>query len=321
MNTDPALLRAFVEVAEASNFGRAAEVLHLDPSTVSRQVGQLERRLGLRLFDRTTRQVWLTDAGKALLGEAKAALDALDGFGRAAKAIDRQHRGEIVVGFQVHAINSEVLSWVSEAAAAVDEVNVRLLEGNFADPSTGLGDRSVDLAFTFLPFDTTGIDTVPLFRLPWLMFLPADHRLAGHDQVWLRDLFDEPWVPQSTHDLVFYEYWQARDLGHTGGGPFDNGYDTPEASLALIATGRAVGPGASARPLLQLDGVVAVPVADDRHTTVALCWVSDSLTPAASRFRDVLVDLGRAALGHQPGAPAPVTFASPARNRLETRRL
>lgn len=314
MNNDPALLRAFVEVAESSSFGQAAEVLHLDPSTVSRQIGQLERRLGLRLFDRTTRQVWLTDAGRALLGDARAALDALDGFGRAARAIDRQHRGEVVVGFQVHAINSEVLGWVSEAEAAVDGVSVRLLEGNFADPSTGLRDRSVDLAFAFLPFDTTGMETAPLFDLPWLMFLPSNHRLAGNDKVWLRDLFDEPWVPQSTDDLVFYEFWQARDLGHTGGGPPDKGYDTPEASLAVIATGRAIGPGASARPLLQLDGVVAVPVADDRHTTVALCWVSDSLTPAASQFRDSLLELARAA---NPNSEA-VTIGSQTRNRPET---
>lgn len=309
MNTDPALLRAFVEVADTANFGRAAEVLHVDPSTVSRQIGQLERRLGLRLFERTTRQVWITDAGRALLADARSALAAIDRFGLAARAIDRQHRGEVVLGFQAHAINAEVLGWVNEAEAATDGISVRLQEGNFADPSTGLRDRSVDLAFTFMPFDTTGLSTTALFDLPWLMFLPADHRLAVEEKVWLRDLFDDPWVPQTTDDMVFFDFWQARDLGHTSTAPSDKGYPTPEAALALIATGRAVGPGASARPLLQLDGVVAVPVADERHTTVALAWVTDGLTPGAAKFRDALV------------AAALVTEGSQTRNRPETQRL
>jgi DNA-binding transcriptional LysR family regulator len=300
MNTDPALLRAFVEVADTSSFGRAAEALHLDPSTVSRQVGQLERRLGVRLFERTTRQVWLTDAGRALLGDARAVLDSLDAFGRAATAVCRQQDDEVVVGFQVHAINADVLGWVREAEARTASIRVRLDEGNFADPSTGLRDRSADLAFVFLPFDSTGIETAALFELPWLMFLPADHRYARHRQVWLRDLVDEPWGSARTDDTIFRDYWLARDV-RGDDAPTLPGSDTPEASLALIATGHAIGPGASARPLLQLDGVVAVPVADPRRTTVALAWVAGGLTPGAARFRDALLAVAGAALA----APRP----------------
>lgn len=296
MNTDPTLLGAFVEVARTSSFGRAAEALHLDPSSVSRQVAQLERRLGVRLFERTTRQVWLTDAGAALLPDAEAVMDALDSFARSASAVDRASRGEVVVGFQAHAINSEVLGWISDAAEGDDDhdsVAVRLQEGSFADPSTGLRDRSTDLSIVFLPFDDTGIESAPLFDLPWLMFLPTGHRLADRPAVALDALFDEPWIPPATDDQVFRHYWQAMDLRDDRPMPEAPDCATPEAGLALIATGRAIGSGASAREPLHLDGVVAVPVSDDRRTTVALAWRSGPLARPVAQLRDLLLDRAR----------------------------
>jgi DNA-binding transcriptional LysR family regulator len=293
MNTDLTLLRAFVEVARCSSFGRAAEGLHLDPSTVSRQVAQLERRLGLKLFERTTRQVWLTDAGRALLTRADEVLAAAETFERTAAAVDRQHRGELVIGFQVHAINATVLGWVAGAEAASPGLSVRLQEGNFTDPSTGLRDQSCDLAFVFLPFDTTGIETAPLYELPWLMFLPSNHRLAAKRSVELAECLDEPWGCAASDDQIFCDYWLAVDVAGDRTRPPSPAFATPEAALAHIATGRAIGTGASARPGLHLDGVVAVPVADERCTTVALAWVEGQLSSDAERLRDAVLDRAR----------------------------
>jgi DNA-binding transcriptional LysR family regulator len=291
MNTDLTLLRAFVEVARCSSFGRAAETLHLDPSTVSRQVAQLERRLGLKLFERTTRQVWVTEAGRALLPRAEEVLGAAATFDATAAAVDRQRRGELVVGFQAHAINATVLGWVAEAAT--DGISVRLQEGNFTDPSTGLIDRSCDLAFVFLPFDTSGLEVAPLYELPWLLFLPTHHRLAGRSSIHLHEVLDEPWGCAASDDRVFCDYWLAADVAGDRTRPPSPAFATPEAALAHIATGRAIGTGASARPGLQLDGVVAVPVADDRRTTVALAWVDGQLSSDAARVRDELLARAR----------------------------
>ena len=294
MNTDLTLLRAFVEVARCSSFGRAADTLHLDPSTVSRQVAQLERRLGLKLFERTTRQVWVTDAGRALLPRAEDVLASAATFDATAAAVDRQRRGELVVGFQVHAINATVLGWVAEAEAVTGGISVRLQEGNFADPSTGLRNRSCDLAFVFLPFDTAGLEVAPLYELPWLLFLPAHHRLASRSSIHLDEVLDEAGGCAASDDRIFCDYWLATDLAGNRKRPPSPAFATPEAALAHIATGRAIGTGASARPGLQLDGVVAVPVADDRRTTVALAWVDGQLTDDAARMRDELLARARA---------------------------
>src|SRR3954454_1694963 len=83
-------LATFVAVAEEGSFTRASTRLHVVQSAVSASVRTLERELGAALFDRTTHRVELTDAGSALLPEARTTLAA----GRAAReAVDGVRRG------------------------------------------------------------------------------------------------------------------------------------------------------------------------------------------------------------------------------------
>jgi len=78
-------LEHFVAVAEERNFTRAARRLHLVQSALSVSIRSLERELDTQLFERTTREVRLTDAGRVLLPEARRTLDAAAG----AQAIHR----------------------------------------------------------------------------------------------------------------------------------------------------------------------------------------------------------------------------------------
>ena len=78
-------LAVFVAVAEEGSFTRAADRLHVVQSAVSAGVRNLERELGARLFDRSTHKVALSDAGRALLPEARATLEAA---GAARDAVD-----------------------------------------------------------------------------------------------------------------------------------------------------------------------------------------------------------------------------------------
>ena len=82
-------LRSFVAVATKLNFSRAAEELHLTQQSLSAQIQQLEKRLGVVLLERTTRRVELTEAGSALLDEASSALAGI------AAGLDRVRRVQV----------------------------------------------------------------------------------------------------------------------------------------------------------------------------------------------------------------------------------
>ena len=78
MDVDARLWRSFTTVAEELHYGRAADRLHITQPALSRQIRDLERALGVTLFDRTSRRVALSQAGRAVLSQARRALTESD---------------------------------------------------------------------------------------------------------------------------------------------------------------------------------------------------------------------------------------------------
>jgi DNA-binding transcriptional LysR family regulator len=95
-------LRAFVAVAEQGNFARAAAELRLSPSTLSQTIRELEERLGVRLLNRTTRSVSITEAGQRLLSRFKPAMEEM----QAAVADARNLRDRPAGTVRLHASRS-----------------------------------------------------------------------------------------------------------------------------------------------------------------------------------------------------------------------
>jgi DNA-binding transcriptional LysR family regulator len=97
MNVGLRQLRAFLAVARRGSFTRAAEDVALSQSAVSLSVRQLEKELGLKLLDRTTRQVQLTAIGSTLVATGSRLIDELDATLRELRDIGEQHRGRVVM--------------------------------------------------------------------------------------------------------------------------------------------------------------------------------------------------------------------------------
>ena len=91
-------LRYFLAVAEELHFGRAAARLHMAQPPLSQQIRQLEEELGVRLLDRNTRRVELTDAGAAYLERVRAVLAEVDQAGEEARRVAAGLQGRLVVG-------------------------------------------------------------------------------------------------------------------------------------------------------------------------------------------------------------------------------
>jgi DNA-binding transcriptional LysR family regulator len=140
MNLELRQLRALVAVAEAQTFTDAAIALGTSQASVSRSVAALERALGVRVFQRTTRSVTPTVAGKRIIEHARRVLDEA----RLLEDAARDDAGELRVGYAWSAVGSRTLamqrSWEESNPA------VRLVWVQSGSPAAGLANGTVDVA-------------------------------------------------------------------------------------------------------------------------------------------------------------------------------
>src|SRR5271156_6073525 len=97
MNVALRQIRAFLAVAKHGSFSRAAQDVGLSQSAISLSVRQLENELGLKLLDRTPRQVLLTAVGETLAANGSRLIDELDSTLRELRDIGVQHRGRVAM--------------------------------------------------------------------------------------------------------------------------------------------------------------------------------------------------------------------------------
>jgi DNA-binding transcriptional LysR family regulator len=187
-------LATFVAVAEEGSFTRAADRLHVVQSAVSAGVRNLEKELGTMLFDRSTHSVKLTDAGRALLPEARATLAAAQ---TARDAVDEARgglRGTVVLGtMQAQGMRAIDLAGVMAAFRAEHPgVEVQLRHSGSSEMAREVREGRLDLAFVALPGDgPPGLELIPLAREPIMLAVPAGHPLAESADIELSALRDE----------------------------------------------------------------------------------------------------------------------------------
>jgi DNA-binding transcriptional LysR family regulator len=185
-------LRYFVAVAEELHFGRAAARLHMSAPPLSQRIQELERELGLPLFERTSRRVALTPAGERLLIEARDVLRAVDRFDDAAAelasvptpwTVGYCHGSEDGMMRTIRAFRSEH----PDAVVRPDGLTSLLILDGLRGGRMAVGIVRGPVA------DPGRVASVPLVRVPVdHLALPPDHRLARQTVVQAGDLDDEP---------------------------------------------------------------------------------------------------------------------------------
>ncbi|SNQ46456.1 Transcriptional regulator [Frankia canadensis] len=178
-------LRYFVAVAEELHFGRAASRLGMAQPPLSRAIRDLERQLGVQLFERTTRQVALTTAGDVLLREARTALDAVSAAERRARRAGGGGPGLRLAADHDAGLLSRILDAYRRERASLP---VELLLGGRGDQTPALRDGRADVALVATPFDDRELDLEPLLTEPRLVALAAADPLAARSTLCLADL-------------------------------------------------------------------------------------------------------------------------------------
>jgi DNA-binding transcriptional LysR family regulator len=203
-------LATFVAVAEEGSFTRAADRLHVVQSAVSAGVRNLEKELGVMLFDRSTHRVKLTDAGRALLPEARATLAAAQAARDAVSEARGGLRGTVVLGtMQAQGMRAIDLAGILAAFRAEHpavEVEIRHVGGSI-EMTQEVRDGRLDLAFVALPGDgPSGLELIPLAREPIMLAVAAGHPVADRADIELAALHDETLVDLPKGNLLTFPW-------------------------------------------------------------------------------------------------------------------
>jgi DNA-binding transcriptional LysR family regulator len=186
-------LRYLIAVAEELNFGRAAIRLRISQPPLSQQIRQLEEELGVRLFDRTKRQVKLTEAGKLFVVEAQQILSQVDHFVSLASRIGEGTIGRLTVAGQA-VLNEVLVQTLRVFAQQYPGVHIELQFMNTALQIEALREGHVHVGFLHLPVDDSHLTLEPIKREPLWLALPKGHPLAQQKRVALTSLAHQPFI-------------------------------------------------------------------------------------------------------------------------------
>jgi DNA-binding transcriptional LysR family regulator len=184
-------------VAEERHFGRAAERLGIKQPPLSQQIQALERDLGVRLFDRSSRRVTLTAAGVALRERAAEVLAAAESARETAQLAGRGDSGRLVLGFVGSAALSVLPPAVRRFRRRHPLVELALREMTTGQQVAGLHQGVLDVGLVRPPLavaDDAAIETVSLGTERLVAVLPADHPLARQRALTVEQLADQPFV-------------------------------------------------------------------------------------------------------------------------------
>ena len=170
-------LRYFVAVAEESSFSRAAEKLRIAQPPLSNQIKQLEQELGVLLFERSNRGVWMTEAGALLLEEARRVFVQLDQTVRAVQRVGHGQVGRLTLGFVPSSSNEALPPILRAFRERFPGVDLFLREMRPDRVVQLLHARQIDVGFLYLPFEDPSLDVECITREPLVLALPEAHPL------------------------------------------------------------------------------------------------------------------------------------------------
>ncbi|PSM39900.1 LysR family transcriptional regulator [Streptomyces dioscori] len=282
-------LRFFLVLSEELHFGYAATRLFVTKSALSQQMRTLEKRLGVRLFERTSRSVALTSAGRSLLPEARAAVEAIDRLRRAAEVQQRQLAGRLTVGtIGAEASMPQTRAVLGELRRQQPHVEIQILSLTIADHLAALYRQEVDIAFLRPPV-SDDIELLHLATEPRVACISSSDPLAAHQRITIAQLNGYPVVnfpPETPRE--WWSFWAVDP--RPDGTPVRYGPIAADIEALLHAISQGEGMSflpAVARDFFSRPGLTYVDVDGIPPCTSALAWVAerryDPLVAAAQR--------------------------------------
>jgi DNA-binding transcriptional LysR family regulator len=275
---DPTTLRWYTAVATELHFARAAASLGIARTRLSKAIIELEADLGYPLFDREQQGTQLTDAGRRLLEDAPALIEA----GDERAAIEAEEAAKPVPFRLSFVPGVTVTKWTTEWAERHPDIPLEVRPAAEDERVSGVRDGVVDVAFVRLPIEREGLSAIRLYDEVPVVVVSKDNPLSLLEEVRLDELLGEHLV----QDPDTIEGWAERATEMIEAIRIDQ--PAPEAvedaiDLVAAGTGIAVFPHSVARLHARKD-VVARPVLDLPETQIAIVWLAEETTERIEEF-------------------------------------
>jgi DNA-binding transcriptional LysR family regulator len=279
-------LRYFIAVAEELNFSRAAQRMHMAQPPLSAAIRQLERDLGVDLFVRTTREVRLTEAGRAFLAGARRTLADAE---RAAEDAKRAAAGELGHLRMAYSWSTrfETLPALGRAfRASHPDVELLAQEMWNARMPAAFASGGIDIALSLCPEIGAELELAPIRKERLVALLPEAHRLAREDAIALSALADEEFIlfPREIAprlcDAFMSIFRRAGFEPRVRNESFHTGWD-----LGVLAEIPAVALAPQTVAGALPDGIVAVSLSEPSDSLeTCILWRADDSSPAVAAF-------------------------------------
>lgn len=294
INLELRRLRYFLAVAQELHFARAAERLHMAQPPLSLQIRKLEEEVGFRLFERTSRRVALTEAGRVLLAGARTAMDELQRAIYSGQQTERGHSGHIRIGFVSSGGVTFLPKLLRQLRKSLPEVQTETRQYSTNGALEALAQRAIDLAVVRTPLVADKLLHRPILRDYVVLALPDDHPMCKRKRIRLQQMQHEMFVqypPNEGH--AAYGVVQRACLAAGFVPSVAEFVDDVYGMLGLVGAGIGVALMPAAISRLRVDGVVFRPLLEvEQFFELSLVWRAEDDRRLISAVVDSLANVG-----------------------------
>jgi DNA-binding transcriptional LysR family regulator len=281
--------QSFVAVAEELNFTKAAKRLQIAQPPVSRHIRDLEAELGVQLFERNSSRVFLTDAGRSFLNEARVVLQHVTQAVEAARQAGSGWAGTVRLGIAkgLGDVVSQIMNDYLRLAPRV-EIDVRDIPSGFQGEA--LVERKIDVGFMRPPINATQLVSAALFEEQFSAVLRRDSLLAKRKALRVSDLADETLllIDRSASPGVYDRTLALfRDRGLKPKAISTATLSGDEAGSILVDSGKGIYIAVGQNPIHPAftDRLITLPLRDpDAVTDVHVVWRRDEQSKTTLDF-------------------------------------
>ncbi|MFA8438458.1 LysR family transcriptional regulator [Pueribacillus sp. YX66] len=198
-------LEYFMEVAKQLNFTKAASTLHISQPSLSKTIKNMEDTLGVPLFYRSAKQLELTDAGKALLTNAKTVIDAFNNLTSELTDVVNLKKGEVRIGIPPIIGAAFFSTIISQYIESYPGIQVTLTEVGSKKIKDGVDEGTLDIGLICnLPIQKGSFETIKLLKDPLMLIVHHEHQLASKPFITFKEIESEPFI-QYRHDFSLHD--------------------------------------------------------------------------------------------------------------------